>query len=95
MVCVISAPAEDAYPIKQWWEIDMSRDRVEGSWKQISGKLWEHWSQFRGDEAGVNAARHTQLAGRIQEQHGISKDEAERQLRDFRLRNRDWDLSRR
>ena len=73
----------------------MSRDRVEGSWKQISGKLWEHWNQLLGDEAGVNAAKHTQLAGRIQVRHGISQEEAERQLREFLYRNRDWDLSRR
>ena len=73
----------------------MMRDRVEGNWKQISGKVREQWSQLFGNEAGANAARHTQLAGRIQVQYGISKDEAERQLRDFRLRNRDWDLSRR
>jgi uncharacterized protein YjbJ (UPF0337 family) len=73
----------------------MTRDRVEGSWKQISGKVREQWSQIVGDEWGVNAARHTQLAGRIQVRHGISKEETERQLRDFLYRNRDWDLSRR
>ena len=73
----------------------MSRDRVEGSWKQISGKLWEHWSQLLGDEAGVNAARYNQLAGRIQVRHGISQERAERQLRDFLYRNRNWDITRR
>jgi uncharacterized protein YjbJ (UPF0337 family) len=91
----VDADPVDAYPIKQRWEKDMNRDRVEGSWKQLSGKVREQWSKFLGDESGVNAARHTQLAGSIEVRRAISKEETERQFRDFLYRNRDWDLSRR
>ena len=73
----------------------MNRDRIEGLAKQLSGKALELWSRFRGDDAGVNAARRTQNAGRIQLRHGNSKAEIDRQLSDFRRRNRDWDISRR
>ena len=73
----------------------MNWDRVEGGWKQVSGKVGERWSKLIGDEPGVEAARHTQLAGSIQVRHGMSKEETERQVRDFLCRNRDWDLSRR
>lgn len=73
----------------------MNRDRVEGGWKQFSGKVGEQWSKFIGDDSGVSAARHTQLAGSIQVRRGKSKEEIERQVRDFMYRNRDWDLSRR
>jgi uncharacterized protein YjbJ (UPF0337 family) len=73
----------------------MNRDLVEGSWRQLSGKVHEEWSKLIGDEAGVSAARHTQLAGSIQVRHGISKDETERQLKEFLHRNRGWDISRR
>ena len=73
----------------------MNRDRVEGNWKQFSGKMLERWSKLRGDASGVDAARYTQLAGAIQVRQGASKDETERQLAEFLSRNRDWDLSRR
>lgn len=73
----------------------MNRDRVEGSWKQFSGKLQERWSRLLGDESGASAARHTRLAGSMQARRGRSSEEAERQLRDFLDRNRDWNPSRR
>ena len=73
----------------------MNRDQFEGRWKQVSGKARQLWNMLLGDKAGVNAARQTQLAGGIQRRHGISKQEAERQLRDFMHRNRNWDPSRR
>jgi uncharacterized protein YjbJ (UPF0337 family) len=31
-----------------------------------------------------------QLAGRIQERYGVAKEEAERQVRDFRSKNADY-----
>jgi uncharacterized protein YjbJ (UPF0337 family) len=105
MVCVILAPVVDvypvdaspvdAYPIKQRWEMEMNRDQVEGNWKQFSGKLREQWGKLTRDDLGMNAGKRDQLAGSIQVRHGISKEESERQVRDFLYRNRDWDLSRR
>ncbi|MBE0620311.1 MAG: hypothetical protein IH605_06935 [Burkholderiales bacterium] len=71
----------------------MNWDRFAGSWKQFSGKVQEQWSRLRGDESGIDAARHAQLAGSIQLRHGMANEETERQLRDFLDRNRDWDLS--
>jgi len=73
----------------------MNRDRVAGSWKQFRGNVQEQWSRFVGDEAGVSAAQHTRLAGSFQVRRGRSTEDAERQLKDFLDRNRDWDLSRR
>jgi uncharacterized protein YjbJ (UPF0337 family) len=71
----------------------MNWNRVEGSWKQLSGKAEEMWSTLVGDELGVDAARRTQLSGSIQVRRGMSEEEAERQIGDFAYRNRDWDLS--
>ncbi len=73
----------------------MNRDRIEGNWKQFSGKLKEQWGKLTRDDLGVSAGKREQLAGIIQVRHGTSKEETERQVRDFRYRNRDWDLSRR
>lgn len=73
----------------------MNRDQVEGNWKQFSGKLKEQWGRLTRDDFGVNAGKRDQVAGNVQVRHGISKEETERQVRDFLYRNRDWDLSRR
>jgi uncharacterized protein YjbJ (UPF0337 family) len=75
--------------------MDMNWDRVEGNWKQFGGKLKEQLGKLTHDDLGVNAGKRDQLAGSIQVRHGISKEESERQVRDFLYRNRDWDLSRR
>lgn len=73
----------------------MNRDRVEGGLKLLGGKLKEQWCKLIGDDFGVDAGKHDQLAGSMQVRHGNSKEETERQLRDFLYRNRDWDFSRR
>ena len=73
----------------------MNREQVEGNWKQFSGKLKEQWGRLAQNDSAVAAGKRDQLAGSIQLRHGISKEDTERQVRDFLYRNRDWDLSRR
>jgi uncharacterized protein YjbJ (UPF0337 family) len=73
----------------------VNRDRLEGKWKQFSGRLRERWGLMTEDRLNVVTGKHDQLAGRYQEQYGITREEGERQLRDFLRRNRDWDTSRR
>ena len=71
----------------------MNRDRLEGKWKQFSGSVREQWGRITDDRLSVVAGKHDQLAGRYQEQYGITKEEGERQLREFLRRNRDWESS--
>jgi uncharacterized protein YjbJ (UPF0337 family) len=73
----------------------MNRDRFEGIWKQLSGKVREEWYRLTGDEPGMVAARRDQGAGWNQEGHGIWKETAARQPREFQVRSHDWDLSNR
>ena len=76
--------------------IDMNRDRFHGIWKQFSGKAQQQWGTLTGEPLAVAAGTRERLAGRIQEQRGIAKQEADRQLEDFMSRNRKWwDLLRR
>ena len=58
----------------------MNWDRIEGNWKQVTGKVIERWGKLTNDDLDVVAGRRDQLAGKIQERYGIAKDEAERQL---------------
>ncbi len=69
----------------------MNQDCLEGKWKQFSGKVEEAWGELTNNQLSVHAGKRNQLAGRMQHQYGISKQQAERQLRDFLARNRAWD----
>ena len=68
----------------------MNHDRLEGNWKQIKGKVKEQWGQLTDDDLDVIAGRRDQLLGRIQERHGVAKDEAEQQIDTFERRNPDF-----
>jgi uncharacterized protein YjbJ (UPF0337 family) len=71
----------------------MNQDRIEGRWKQLKGKVKEQWGRLTDDDLEVIAGRRDQLLGRIQQRHGLAKDEATRQMSDFERRNPDvrWD----
>ncbi len=58
----------------------MNWDRIEGNWKQIKGKAKVQWGKLTDDDLDVVAGNRQQLAGRVQERYGISKDEAEKQV---------------
>lgn len=57
-----------------------SWDRIEGNWKQFTGKVRERWGELTNDDVDVIAGRREQLVGKIQERYGIVTDQAERQV---------------
>ena len=61
----------------------MNQDRIEGRWKQLKGKVKEQWGKLTDDDLDVIAGRRDQLLGRIQQRHGLAKDEADRQVKAF------------
>ena len=58
----------------------MNWDRIEGNWKQVTGKAREEWGKLTDSDLQVVAGRREQLAGKIVERYGIAKDQAEAQL---------------
>jgi len=71
-------------------EFSMNDDRLEGSWKQIKGKVKEQWGKLTDDDLDVIAGRRDQLLGRIQQRHGLARDEAQAQVETFERRNPDF-----
>jgi len=69
----------------------MNKDEAAGKWQQMKGKLKQQWGKLTDDDLTILEGSRDQLAGKIQERYGIAKDEAERQVREFRERNRDMD----
>lgn len=68
----------------------MNWDRVQGNWKQFKGKVKEQWGKLTDDQLDIIAGKREQLAGRVQEVYGVSRQEAERQITEFEDRHRDW-----
>jgi uncharacterized protein YjbJ (UPF0337 family) len=64
-------------------ETIMNWDRIEGNWKQLKGNAKEQWGKLTDDELDAIAGRREALSGKIQEQYGISKEQAEQELADF------------
>ncbi|MCL5800978.1 MAG: CsbD family protein [Gammaproteobacteria bacterium] len=67
----------------------MNWDIVEGNWKQFKGKVKTRWGKLTDDHLDVIAGKRDQLAGKIQEVYGITKDEAEKQINSFEKLNKD------
>ena len=67
----------------------MNKDKAAGQWKQLKGKLKEQWGKLTDDDLTVLEGNLDQLTGRVQERYGIARDEADRQVREFRIRNSD------
>ena len=61
----------------------MNWDRIEGNWKQFTGRVKEQWGKLTDDDIDVIAGKRDQLVGKIQESYGITKDEAEKQVDRF------------
>jgi uncharacterized protein YjbJ (UPF0337 family) len=65
----------------------MNWDRIEGNWKQFTGKVREQWGKLTDDDLDVIAGKRQKLAGRIQERYGIAVDQAEREIDDWLTRH--------
>ena len=60
----------------------MDWDRVQGSWKQLTGKLKEKWGKLTDDDlTAINGRRDQQ--GKIQERYGIAKDQVRKDVDDW------------
>lgn len=54
----------------------MDWDRIEGNWKQFSGKIKEKWGQLTDDDVAKINGKREQLEGMIQQRYGYAKDKA-------------------
>lgn len=61
----------------------MNWDRVEGNWKQFKGKVREQWGKLTDDDLDEIEGKREQLLGHLQDAYGISKDEADKRVREW------------
>ena len=67
----------------------MNQDQAAGKWKQVKGKIKEQWGKLTDDDLTVLEGSSDQLIGKVQERYGIAREEAERQVKEFRNKNQD------
>jgi uncharacterized protein YjbJ (UPF0337 family) len=58
----------------------MNWDRIEGNWKQFSGKVKEKWGQLTDDDLTRIAGNREQLEGILQQRYGYAKDKAREEI---------------
>ena len=61
----------------------MNWDQIKGKWKQAKGKVHKKWGKLTDDDMARIEGGREELVGKIQERYGISKEEAEKQVKDF------------
>lgn len=68
----------------------MNWDIIEGNWKQFAGKAQAQWGKLTNDHTDQIEGNRVKLSGKIQELYGIGKDEAEKQIKSFEEKNKDF-----
>jgi uncharacterized protein YjbJ (UPF0337 family) len=58
----------------------MDWDRIEGNWKQFTGKVKEQWGKLTDDELQQVEGNREQLEGKIQERYGYGKDQTRKEV---------------
>ena len=61
----------------------MNSDIIQGKWKQLTGRIKSQWGKLTDDDLDVVDGHRDYLAGKLQERYGLSRDSAEKQIRQF------------
>lgn len=60
-----------------------SADEIKGKWKQQVGAAKIAWAKLTEDELLASEGRQDKLVGLVQERYAITRDEADRRVRNF------------
>ncbi len=58
-------------------------DELKGKWKQNVGKAKLAWGKLTEDEILKSEGRAEKLSGLVQERYAVTKEEADKQIKDF------------
>ena len=62
----------------------MNQDQLSGKWKQLKGVAQQKWGKLTNDDLDVIDGKREELAGKIQERYGKTREEAEREIEDWK-----------
>ncbi|MDS1141232.1 CsbD family protein [Pusillimonas sp. SM2304] len=66
----------------------MNKDTLEGQWKQLAGKAKIAWGDLTDDDLAKVEGSAERLTGLVQEKYGRTREEAEREVKEFFDNNR-------
>ena len=61
----------------------MDWNRVQGSWKQLEGKVKVKWGKLTDDDLTTIKGSREMLEGKIQQRYGLAKDQARKEIEDW------------
>jgi len=61
----------------------MNWDQIQGNWKQFKARVKQQWGKLTDDDIAQIQGKREELVGRIQEQYGFAKEQAEKELNAF------------
>lgn len=61
----------------------MNLDQIQGNWKQLKGRARQQWGELTDDDMDRIAGNSEELVGCVQERYGKSREDAEREVRDW------------
>jgi uncharacterized protein YjbJ (UPF0337 family) len=61
----------------------LSWDQISGDWKQFEGQVQKQWGKLTNNDLQEAKGDQKILAGKIQERYGITKEEADRQVKEW------------
>jgi uncharacterized protein YjbJ (UPF0337 family) len=68
----------------------MNWQTVEGNWMQFRGTVRARWNKLTGEHLDSIAGNREQLLGKLQELYGINKVDANKEIKAFEERNKDY-----
>jgi uncharacterized protein YjbJ (UPF0337 family) len=77
------AARRPASTIRKKKEHSMNWDRIEGNWKQFTGKVKEKWGKLTDDDLTQINGNRDQLEGKIQARYGYAKDQVRKDVDDW------------
>jgi uncharacterized protein YjbJ (UPF0337 family) len=68
----------------------MNWELAESNWQQFKGTVKARWLKFSDAQLEAIGGKRAQLLSNIQEAYGINRSEAEREIRAFEARNKNY-----
>jgi uncharacterized protein YjbJ (UPF0337 family) len=63
---------------------------AENNWQQFKGRIRARWIKFDEDQLAVISGKRPELLKSIQSIYGVTRAEAEREIRAFEARHKDY-----
>lgn len=64
----------------------MNADIFQGKWEEIKGHIKQAWGKLTDDDLEVIQGNQQEIYGKLQKYYGYTKDEAEKEIKNFKKR---------